>query len=349
MPCTLQDLPPSLKENIAMHAHDILHTSLCDLLGVQYPICQAGMAFVADSRLAAAVSAAGGLGVIGAGRMTAAQLRDEIHRIKDATDKPYGVDILFAQIKAENIGQVASYTGEVEKQIEIVFDEQVPVVISGLGNPAGMVPDAHAQGMVIMSLAGNVKQAKRLAAAGVDAIIAQGHEAGGHTGRIGSIALVPQVVDAVELPVLAAGGLADGRGLVAALALGASGVWMGTRFVAAAEALAHDNYKHKIVEINEEGTVITRCQSGKPCRLIRNRFTDSWEGREDEILPFPLQMMQVGDEAAKKARYEGKVEEGGMAAGQISGLITRVKPAGEIVRDIMAEASTVLEKSLYTR
>lgn len=332
-----------------MNPQDILHTSLCDLLGIQYPICQAGMAFVADGRLAAAVSAAGGLGVIGAGRMTAVQLRDEIHRVKDATDKPFGVDILFAQIKAEQTDQVVSYTGEVDKQIEIVLEAQIPVVISGLGNPVGMVPDAHAQGMVVMSLAGNVKQAKRLADAGVDAIIAQGHEAGGHTGRIGSMALIPQVVDAVAVPVLAAGGLADGRSLVAALALGASGVWLGTRFVASEEALAHQNYKHKIVEINEEGTVITRCQSGKPARLIRNRFTDSWEGREDEILPFPLQMMQVGDEAAKRARYEGKTEEGGMAAGQISGLITRVKPAGDIVRDVMAEAATVLEKGLYTR
>jgi enoyl-[acyl-carrier protein] reductase II len=337
------------KEKDAMDHQDILHTTICDLLGIQYPICQAGMAFVANGRLAAAVSAAGGLGVIGAGLMTAAELREEIHRVKDATDKPYGVDVLFAQIKAERNDQVVSYTDEVTKQIEVVFEEQVPVIVSGLGNPAGIVPDAHAQGMVVMSLMGNVKQAKRLAAAGVDAVIAQGHEAGGHTGRIGTMALIPQVVDAIDIPVLAAGGLADGRGLVAALALGASGVWMGTRFVTSEEALGHDNYKHKIVEINEEGTVITRCQSGKPCRLIRNRFTDSWEGREDEIMPFPLQMIQVGQPAAIKARYEGKVEEGGMAAGQISGLITSVDPAGDIVRDVMAEAAMVLEKGLYTR
>jgi enoyl-[acyl-carrier protein] reductase II len=307
------------------------------------------MAFVANGRLAAAVSAAGGLGVIGAGSMTAEQLREEIRQVKDATDNPFGVDILFAQIKAERTDQVMSYADEVTKQIEVVFEEHVPVIVSGLGNPAGIVPDAHSQGMVIMSLVGNVKQAKRLAAAGVDAIIAQGHEAGGHTGRIGTMALVPQVVDAVDVPVLAAGGVADGRGLVAALALGASGIWMGTRFVASDEALAHHNYKHKIVEIDEEGTVITRCQSGKPCRLIRNRFTDSWEGREDDILPFPLQLIRVGHAAAIKARYEGKVEEGGMAAGQISGMIMRVKPAGQIVHDVIAEATTVLEKSLYTR
>jgi enoyl-[acyl-carrier protein] reductase II len=332
-----------------MNAHDILHTQLCERLNIQYPICQAGMGFVAPGRLAAAVSAAGGLGVIGAGSMNATQLRDEIHVVRDTTDKPFGVDILFAQIKAERNDQVVRYSDEVNKLIGVTLEEKVPVLIAGLGTPAGVVPDAHAQGMLVMSLAGNVKQAKRLAADGVDVLIAQGHEAGGHTGRIGSMALLPQVVDAVEIPVLAAGGIADGRGLVAALALGASGVWLGTRFVASEEALAHANYKNKIAEINEEGTVITRCQSGKPCRLIRNQFTDSWEGREAEIQPFPLQMIQVGREAAMKARYEGKVEEGGMAAGQISGLIDAVKPAGDIIQDIMAEAAAVLADGLYQR
>jgi enoyl-[acyl-carrier protein] reductase II len=332
-----------------MDPQHILRTKLCNLLNIEYPICQAGMGFVASGRLAAAVSAAGGLGVIGAGTMTAAQLLEEIHFVREATDKPFGVDILFAQIKAERTDQVARYTDEVNKQVEVVLAEKIPVLISGLGTPAGVVSDAHAQGMVVMSLAGNVKQAKRLAADGVDVIIAQGHEAGGHTGRIGAMALVPQIGDAVQIPVLAAGGLADGRGLVAALALGASGVWLGTRFVASEEALAHMNYKQKIVEIDEEGTIVTRCQSGKPCRLIRNRFTDSWEGREQEILPFPLQMIKVGREAAIKARYEGKVEEGGMAAGQSSGLVKAVKPAGEIVRDLMAEARTVLEEGLYRR
>jgi enoyl-[acyl-carrier protein] reductase II len=338
-----------LKESDAMQAQQILHTRLCELLGIQYPICQAGMAFVATGQLAAAVTAAGGLGVIGAGTMTAVQLRQEIRRVREATDKPFGVDILFAQIKAEKTAQVVSYSEEVNRQIEVVLEEHVPIVISGLGNPVSMLPDAHRQGMKVMSLVGNAKQARRLAAAGVDALIAQGHEAGGHTGRVGTLALVPQIVDAVEVPVVAAGGLADGRGLVAALALGASGVWMGTRFVASEEALAHSNYKHRIVEIDEEGTVITRCQSGKPCRLIRNRFTEAWEGREYEILPFPLQMIQVGQAAAMKARYEGKVEEGGLAAGQISGMITSVKSAAEIVHDVISEATMVLQQGLYSR
>jgi enoyl-[acyl-carrier protein] reductase II len=333
----------------SMESQRIFSTKFCQRVGVQYPICQAGMGFVAPGRLAAAVSAAGGLGVIGAGTMTAAQLRQEIQVVRAATDKPFGVDILFAQIKAERTEQVLRYTDEVNRLIEVVLEERVPVLIAGLGSPAGVIPAAHAQGMIVMALAGNVKQAKRMAAEGVDILIAQGHEAGGHTGRIGTMALVPQVVDAVPTPVLAAGGIADGRGLVAALALGASGVWLGTRFVASEEALAHANYKNKIVEIGEEGTVITRCHSGKPCRLIRNQFTDSWEGREHEILPFPLQSIKVGTEAARKARYEGKVEEGGLPAGQISGLITSVQPAGHIVRQLMSEAAAVLTEGLGQR
>lgn len=332
-----------------MNAHDILHTQLCERLNIQHPICQAGMGFVAPGRLAAAVSAAGGLGVIGAGSMNAAQLRDEIQVVRETTDKPFGVDILFAQIKAERNDQVVRYSDEVNKLIAVTLEEQVPVLIAGLGTPAGVVPDAHAQGMVVMALAGNVKQATRMERDGVDILIAQGHEAGGHTGRIGTLALVPQVVDAVSVPVLAAGGIADGRGLVAALALGASGVWMGTRFIVTDEALAHVNYKNKIAEINEEGTVITRCHSGKPCRLIRNAFTDSWEGREHEILPFPMQTIQVGRAAAMKARYDGKVEEGGLPAGQVSGLISSIKPAGAVVSDIMAEAASVIEEGLCRR
>jgi enoyl-[acyl-carrier protein] reductase II len=158
------------------------------------------------------------------------------------------------------------------------------------------------------------------------------------------LTLVPQIVDAVRVPVLAAGGVADGRGLVAALALGAQGAWLGSRFVASVEAYAHSNYKNKIVEIDEEGTTITRCHSGKPCRLIRNRFTDSWIGREAEIKPFPIQSVEYGFPLAEKARYEGKIEEGGMACGQSAGMITSIKPAGQIVRDIMAEARDILDE-----
>lgn len=327
-----------------MAVADVLHTELCRTLQIRYPICQAGMGFVAPGRLAAAVSAAGGLGVLGAGSMSPRQLREEIQVVRDTTDQPFGVDILFAQVKADRNDSVVRYTDSVAALIDITLEAQVPVLIAGLGSPAGVVPDAHRQGMVVMALAGNVRQATRMEADGVDILIAQGHDAGGHTGRVGTMALVPQVVDAVSVPVLAAGGIADGRGLVAALALGAVGVWMGTRFIASDEALAHDNYKNKIVAIDEEGTVVSRCHSGKPCRLIRNHFTESWEGREDEILPFPMQSIKVGTPAAKAARYDGLIDDGGIPAGQSAGLIRDVRPAGDIVRDIMAEATTVLEQ-----
>jgi enoyl-[acyl-carrier protein] reductase II len=177
----------------------------------------------------------------------------------------------------------------------------------------------------------------------VDVIIASGHEAERHVGRIGTAVLVPQVVDAVDVPVVAAGGLVDGRGLVAALAFGAVGVWMGTRFVATREAYAHDNYKNKIVEINEEGTVVTRAHSGKPCRLIRNKFTQEWEGREAEIEPFPRQFIKVGQPASVRGRVEGDIEHGSLPCGQGTGGIHEVKSAGEVVLDIVDEARSALE------
>lgn len=328
-----------------MNSESIFATPITRRLHIQYPVFQAGMGFVAHAELAAAVSNAGGLGCIGSGSMSARELKEQIQRCYDLTDKPFAVDILFAEIKADkNNATVVRYASNVQKLIDITFEARVPVIVSGLGNPAGIVPQARKSGVMVMSLCGNVKQARRLEASGVDVIIAQGHEAGGHTGRIGTMTLVPQIIDAVRVPVLAAGGLADGRGLLAARALGAEGVWMGSRFVASIEAYAHSNYKNKIVEIDEEGTTITRCHSGKPCRLIRNQFTDSWIGREAEIKPFPIQSSEYGFPLAEKARYEGKVEEGGMACGQSAGLINSIKPAGQIVRDVMAEARAALEE-----
>lgn len=327
-----------------MNMDSIFDTPICARLGIKYPVFQAGMGFVAHAELAAAVSNAGGLGCIGSGSMGSRELREQIRRCRAMTDRPFGVDILFAEVKADPTSPtVINYASNVRKLIDITFEENIPVIVSGLGNPAGIIDQAHKAGVVVMSLCGNVKQARKLEASGVDVIIAQGHEAGGHTGRIGTMTLVPQIVDAVRVPVLAAGGLANGRGLLAALALGAEGVWMGSRFIASVEAFAHPNYKNKVVEIDEEGTTITRCHSGKPCRLIRNKFTDSWVGRESEIKPFPIQSVEYGFPLAEKARYEGKIEEGGMACGQSAGLIISVLPAGQIVRDVMNEAQATLE------
>lgn len=322
----------------------IFHTPLCDLLGIRYPLCQAGMGYVARSELAIAVSEAGGLGVIAAAHQTPDQLLKEIRIVRDRTDRPFGVDILFATVRGSG-AEAERYTDDVKRWVEIVLTECVPVVIAGLGNPAAIVPECHRRGQKVMALCGNVKQAGDLAAAGVDVVIAQGHEAGGHTGRIAGLVLTPAVVDAVApVPVVAAGGIADGRGLVAALALGAVGVWMGTRFIATPEAYAHQNYKQKIVQIDEEGTVVTRAATGKTCRLIRNQFTKSWEGREKEIEPFPIQMMKVGRPATILGREQGDVEHGVLAAGQSSGLVREIKSARHVVDDILSEAEAVLER-----
>lgn len=321
--------------------HPALRTRLCDLLGIDYPILQAGMGMIARGRLAAAVSEAGGLGVIGSGHLTVDELREEIALAKSLTDKPFGVDILFAKVDAAG-SEVDQYTNEVEDQVQAVLDARVPVLISGLGNPLLVVGPAHELGIVVMSVVGNVRQASKLVADGVDAVIGQGHDGGGHTGRVGTSVLIPQLADALDVPVVAAGGLADGRGLVASLAMGATGVWMGTRFIATEEAYAHANYKDKIVSIDEEGTVVTRAHSGKPCRLIRNAFTDAWEARQGDIEPFPLQLLHVGKPASERARLNGEVEDGSLPAGQGSALIHEVKPAGQVVADILREASTVL-------
>jgi enoyl-[acyl-carrier protein] reductase II len=316
---------------------------LLSLLGIRYPILQAGMYQVAYAELAAAVSNAGGLGVLGSAFMEPAALRAEIRKVKDATQQPFGVDILFARVEGAD-AESAGYTDQVRAHLDVVFEEGVPVLVSGLGNPAETIPQAHAAGMRVLSVVGSTRQARAVAAAGVDAVIASGHDGGGHVGRVGTLTLVPAVVDAVQVPVVAAGGLVDGRGLVAALALGACGVWMGTRFIATREARAHANYKARIVELDDQGTVVTRAHSGKPNRMIRNRFTESWEGREAEILPYPQQMLRVGAPASYRGRIEGDVEHGVLPAGQGAALIRTVLPAGEVVRAIMAEAEAVLAR-----
>ena len=314
---------------------------LCRLLGIRHPILQAGMGHVAHGELAAAVSEAGGLGVIGAGPMTPDDLRRQICLVRERTSQPFGVDILFARTdQASGSG----YTSQVDDQIGVVLEERVPVLISGLGNPLGVVQQAHDQGMVVMSLVGNVRQARRLAAAGVDAIIASGCDGGGHVGTVGTAALVPQVVDAVSVPAVAGGGLSDGRSLVAALAWGACGIWLGTRFIATQEARAHHNYKDKLVAIDEEGTIVTRAHSGKPVRMVRNTFTATWAGREAEIKPYPWQLLEVGLPASIAGRIEGDVEHGVLPAGQGAGLIADVPSAGEVVARIVQQAESLLAR-----
>ena len=323
-------------------ASDRLKTPICERLGIDYPVFQAGMGLVAQARLAAAVSEAGGLGVVGAGTsMEPGEMREQIRLVRALTSKPFGVDILFGTVKAEG-GEVVRYTDAIQGLLEVVLEERVPVLISGLGSPRAVVPEARERGIFVMSVVGAVRHAVKAVGDGVDAVIASGADGGGHVGRVGTAVLIPAVVDAVDVPVLAGGGLADGRGLAAALALGAEGVWLGTRFIATKEASAHGNYKDRIAEIGEDGTVVSRAHSGKPCRMIRNQFTDSWAEREDEIEGYPLQAIRVGNDASRRGRLEGDVENGVLPAGQSAGLIRGVEGAGEVVRSIVREAEEVI-------
>lgn len=273
-------------------------TELTEKLGIEYPIIQAGMGGVATAGLAAAVSNAGGLGVLGAAMMTPVTLREEVRKVKDLTDKPFGVDLLLAQ----------GWPGQ-EEMIQVMFEEEVPVFASGLGNPAPYAEEMHRHGMTVMAVIGAVRHARRVVEGGTDIVVAQGTEGGGHTGRIATMALVPQVVDAV----------------------------------APIEAFGHDNYKRKIVEATEEGTQVTKCFTGKDCRVIKNRYAEQWEDRQGEIKPFPFQMM-VDSEKLDAAIRRGNTDLGLMPAGQISGAIQEVKSAGDVVREMIEEAEEVLAR-----
>lgn len=322
-----------------------MRTPVCRALGIDYPVFQAGMGLIARAPLAAAVSEAGGLGVIGTGlNLQPEELREDIRAVRGLTRKPFGVDILFATVRAAG-SDVVRYTDAVEALVQVALEERAPVLISGLGSPRGAVPAAHARGMSVMSVVGAVRHARKAVADGVDAVIASGRDGGGHVGEVGTAALVPAVAAAVGVPVIAAGGLADGQSLAAALMWGAQGVWLGTRFIATAEAGAHENYKAKIVDTDSSGTVVTRAHSGKPCRLIRNAFTDDWAEREAEIQPYPLQAIQVGNPASTRGRVHGDAERGVLPAGQSAGLIHQVASAAEVVHGIVADARAALSRA----
>jgi enoyl-[acyl-carrier protein] reductase II len=312
----------------------MIRTPICDLLGIEHPILLAGMGGVSYSEVAAAVSEAGAFGCLGAAGMDHDEMRREIRAVKALTRKPFGVDLLTASPR------------DMTPLVETICAEGARVFVAGLGVPAKVVDLCHRNGLLVINMCGKVSHAVRAVEAGCDIVVAQGTEAGGHTGQIATMPLVPLIVDAVKVPVLAAGGLFDGRGLVAALALGAQGVWMGTRFIASAEARAHVRYKDKIVEIDETGTVITRCYSGKTMRAIRTDYTDEWERKRDELQPFPMQALRATQDgvwhtlAGPEAGLDP--DRDCMPAGQSSGGITAVKPCGAIIRDIMDQAEAVL-------
>jgi enoyl-[acyl-carrier protein] reductase II len=318
----------------------MLHTPLCDLLGIEQPIVLAGMGGVSMHRLVAAVSNAGGLGVIGAATLDAGGLQREIRKTRDLTDKPFAVDLL------------APIPDMIRPQMQVVFDEGIKIFVAGLAVPREFIVEMHERGMVVIVMIGKVRHAIKSEQSGADVVAAQGTEAGGHTGEVGGLALVPQVVDAVKIPVLAAGGIADGRGLVAALALGAQGIVVGTRFVATPEAQAAPQYREAILHSGDADTIRTRCYTGKPARTIRNRYNEEWEHKADQIQPFPMQVGVSVQEGVMDYMGIGRgadPDRSFMPAGQGMGLIRQIKPAGEVLADIVHEAEAVLAAPPFAR
>jgi len=310
-----------------------IHTPICDMLGVEHPVLLAGMGGVSYAEVCAAVSAAGGFGSLGMAGISPRGIAEQMARVRDLTDKPYGVDLLTAQPES------------LTASVDVIIKGGAKAFIAGLGVPVAIVTELKQAGVIVMCMAGNVRHAIKAAEAGCDVIIAQGTEGGGHTGSVASVALWPQCVDAVDIPVIAAGGLFDGRGLAAALAFGCAGVWMGTRFIASEEAHAGQPYKDAIVKMSESDTVISKVFTGKTLRAIVNDSNRDFDNRDAK--PFSAQVaesVQLNRLGPIAGVMDVIPETQCLAAGQGGGGISDILPAGEIVRRIMAEAEAVLGK-----
>jgi enoyl-[acyl-carrier protein] reductase II len=317
-----------------------MRTRLTDVLEIEHPVMLAGMGGVSYHELVATVSEAGGFGCLGASTMAHEQMEGEIAAVRERTSKPFGVDLLTAA------------PGDMAAKVQSIIDGGGRVFVAGLGVPRDVIDQCHQQNVLVVNMCGKVRHATAAVAAGCDIVVAQGTEAGGHTGQVATMALVPQVVDAVgdQVPVVAAGGLFDGRGLAAALALGADGVWMGTRFIATPEAQAVQGYKQALLDIGEDGTVITRAYTGKTCRVVRNEYTQFWDEHPDELQPFPQQVLRsmrdganhLGD-PADAAGIDPKREF--YPSGQGAGAIHELVPAGDLVRQIVADAEAALSRA----
>jgi enoyl-[acyl-carrier protein] reductase II len=309
-------------------------TPICDLLGIEHPVLLAGMGGVSYAEVTAAVSEAGGFGSLGMAGTSPKFIEAQMRQVRALTDRPFGVDLLAAQPES------------LTAAVDIIIANGARAFIAGLGVPYPIVKQLKEAGIVVMAMVGKVDHARKAEAAGCDAVIAQGTEGGGHTGSVASVALWPQVVDAVSIPVIAAGGLYDGRGLAAALAMGCQGVWMGTRFIASTEAHAAQAYKDAIVGMTEADTVVSRGFTGKTLRAIRNRTTDEFATRE--ALPFPQQVMEsvqrnrLGPIAGIVDAIDPETQ--CLAAGQGGGGVHEILPSGEIVRRTVAEAEAVLAR-----
>ncbi|WP_169342517.1 enoyl-[acyl-carrier-protein] reductase FabK [Anaeromusa acidaminophila] len=307
----------------------LVSNQICELLNIKYPIIQGGMAWVATAELASAVSNAGGLGLIGAGHMPPDALRKEIRRAKELTTKVFGVNVML----------MSPFVKEV---MQVVVDEKVQVVTTGAGNPGEYIPALKGIGARIIPVVASVALAKRLERTGVDALVAEGHESGGHVGEVSTMALVPQVVDAVSIPVIAAGGIADSRGVVAALALGAQGVQIGTRFVATTECLVHERYKQALVKAKERSTIVTGVSTGHPVRVLQNKLTKEYMERERSGATTE-ELDQMGAGKLRLAAQEGDVDYGSVMVGQIAGMIREVQSVEAVMQDLVSGIPGVME------
>jgi enoyl-[acyl-carrier protein] reductase II len=306
----------------------MIKTPVCDILGIEYPIFQGGMAWIADGKLAAAVSNGGGLGIISAMNAGADYLREQIKTARGLTDKPFGVNIMLMSPFVEEVSRV-------------VAEEKVAVVTTGAGNPAKFIPAWKDAGIKVIPVVASVALCKLLTRAGADAIIAEGGESGGHVGETTTLVLVPQVCDATHLPVIAAGGIADGRGIAACFLLGAQGVQLGTRFLVADECSVHENYKDRIIAANDIATITTGKRLGHPVRSLKTPFARAYFKAEYSSMS-DEELEALGGGALRLAAVEGNLEKGCFLAGQAAGMVRKRQPAAEMIREIFEEAENVL-------
>ncbi|MBD5089302.1 MAG: enoyl-[acyl-carrier-protein] reductase FabK [Clostridiales bacterium] len=307
-----------------------MQTEVMELLQIQYPVLQGGMANIAEHNLVAAVSNAGGLGLIAAGGSNAEQVREEIRKTKELTDKPFGVNIMLLNPAAAEIAKV-------------IVEEKVPVVTTGAGTPEPYMKDWLEAGVKVIPVVASVALAKRMERCGAAAVIAEGCESGGHIGELTTMTLVPQVVDAVEIPVIAAGGIGDGRGFAAAMMLGASAVQVGTRFLVAEECIVHENYKELVLKAKDIDSAVTGRTTGHPVRVLRNNMTREYLKKEKEGVSFEeLEQLTLG--SLRKAVLDGDKKSGSFMAGQVAGLISKEQTCKEIIEELTNEAEQIIKK-----
>lgn len=307
-----------------------MKTCICDLLGIQYPIIQGGMAWVATAELAVAVSEAGGLGIIAAGNAPGSFVREQVVKAKSMTDKPFGVNVML----------LSPFVDEV---MQVLVEEKVAVVTTGAGNPGKYIPALKAAGSKVIPVIPSVTIAKKMEKDGADAVIAEGTESGGHIGELTTMALVPQVVDAVSIPVIAAGGIADSRGIIAALALGAVGVQLGTRFLCSTECTAHDNYKAAVVAAKDRDAVVTGRSTGHPVRGIKNKLTRGFDKLEKEGASIE-EIEKFGAGALRNAVVDGDTQMGALMAGQSAGMVCDIKPCAQIMAELVGGLDAVAKQ-----